>query len=134
MNADAEVDVTIRWQACISLGKRRLRLDSALNGIDSTAELCQDAVPGGIGNPTATGSNQPVKDESPVGQSPEGTDLVGPHQAAISLNVGRKNRNQPTLGIARSGQDMPSDRTDRLPRARRGEHLEFRFFVSLLRK
>ena len=90
------------------MGKRRLRLDRTLNGIDGAAELCQYAVPGGIGDPTATGGNQAVKDVSSLGQILEGTDLVGPHQAAVSLDVGCKNRDQPAFGIARFGcQDPP---------------------------
>ena len=93
----------------VSLGKRRLRLDRTLNGIDAAAELCQYAVPGSIGNPTATGGNQAVKDVSSLGQILESTDLVGPHQAAVSLDVGCKNRDQPAFGISRFGQDAPSD-------------------------
>src|SRR4029077_16278267 len=92
------------------LGKRCLCLDRALNGIDGAAELRQHAVPSGIGNPPATGGNQAVKDVSSLGQILEGTDLVGPHQAAVSLDVGCKNRDQPAFGIARFGQDAPSDR------------------------
>src|SRR6476660_1898698 len=126
MDADAEVDVTVRRQSHISLGKRRLRLDRTLNGIDGAAELCQYAVRGSIGNPTATGGNQAVKDVSPLGQILEGTDLVGPHQAAVSLDVGCKNRDQPAFGIARFGQDAPSDRADQTTPRRRGGHLEIR--------
>ena len=81
-----------------------------LNGIDGATELCQYAIPGGIGNPTATGGNQAVKDVSSLGQILEGTDLVGPHQAAVSLDVGCKNRDQPAFGIACFGQDAPSNR------------------------
>jgi hypothetical protein len=39
------------------------------------------------------GSNQAIKNGTPLGQRLEGFDLVGPHQAAISLDVSRENRN-----------------------------------------
>jgi hypothetical protein len=42
-------------------------------------------------------------------QIPHGPDLVGSHQAAIAFNVGRKNRDQPALGINRFRQNMPLD-------------------------
>jgi hypothetical protein len=54
--------------------------------------------------------NQAIKDVSPLGQIPEGTNLVGRHEAAVALDVGRKNRDQPALGIDYFGQDTPSDR------------------------
>ena len=35
-------------------------------------------------------------------------------QAAVSLDVGRKNRDQPAFGIARFGQDAPSNRAGQI--------------------
>jgi hypothetical protein len=42
-----------------------------------------------------------------LGQIPQGTDLVGPHQAAVSLDVGSENRDQPALCINCFRQNEP---------------------------
>jgi hypothetical protein len=126
--------MTVRWQARIGFGKRCLRLDRTLNGIDGAAELGQHAVPGSIGNPTATGGNRTIKDVASSGQILEGTDLVGPHEAAVSLDIGRKNRDQPAYGITCAGQDTPSDHPDRLPHVQRREHLEVQVLRRAFRK
>src|SRR4029079_16115270 len=128
---DAEVDMTVRRQAGIGFGKRCLRLDRTLNGIDGAAELCQHAVPGSIGNPTATGGNQTIKDVASLGQILEGTALVAPKEAAVPLDVGRKNRDQPALGIARLCQATPSETTQIDYRtSSRGNTSKFGFGVS----
>jgi len=44
-------------------------------------------------------SDQAVKDGPPLGQIPHGSDLVGSHQAAVSLDVGSENRDQLALCI-----------------------------------
>ena len=62
------------------------------------------------------GGNQAVKDGSPLGQIPEGTDLVGPHQAAVSLDVGCENRDQPALCINYFRQKAPLTYCDSLSR------------------
>ena len=105
VDADPEVDVTVRRQVRVSFGKYRLRLDSALNGIDGAAELREHAIAGGVSYPAPVGGNQAIKDGAPLGQSLERLNLVGPHQAAIALNVSRKNRDQPALGINRFRQN-----------------------------
>jgi hypothetical protein len=109
MDTDPEVDVAAGRGPGIGLGKGLLSLHRAPDGIYSTAKLRQHAIPGGIGNPTAMRSDHLVKDGSPSGQFSHGPDLVGPHQAAIALNVSRKNRDQPALGISRFRQNRPLD-------------------------
>ena len=64
------------------------------------------------------GGNQTVKDGSPLGQIPEGTDLVGSHQSAVSLDVSRKNRDQPALCIGRFRQITPLDPTGSVSRTK----------------
>lgn len=43
--------------------------------------------------------NQAIKDRTPLGQSLEGLNLVGPHQVTTALDVSGKNRDQSALGI-----------------------------------
>ena len=43
------------------------------------------------------GRNQPVQDFPARGKGIEGSDLIGPHEAAIALNVSRKDSSQPAL-------------------------------------
>src|SRR5471030_205025 len=43
--------------------------------------------------------DQAVEDATALGQVPQRPDLVSSHQAAITLDVSRKNRDQPALGI-----------------------------------
>jgi len=52
-------------------------------------------IPTGIGYPAPVGGNQAVKDGSPLGQIPQGADLIRSHQAAVSLDVSRQYSRQP---------------------------------------
>lgn len=52
-----------------------------------------------------------IEERPPLGQPLERAGLIGTREAAVALDFGRKNCDQPPFGIARFGQDMPSDRT-----------------------
>ena len=89
----------------LASASRRLGLDGTLNSLNSATELGQNAVPRGVSDPASMSINQSVKDDAPLGQSLKGSDLVSLHQTAISLDVSRKNRDQPALRINRFRQE-----------------------------
>jgi hypothetical protein len=66
-----------------------------LNRIDGTAEFRQHAIPGCVGDPAAMGGNKAVHGRSPLGQLPEGPDLIGAHESAIPGDVCRKDSRKP---------------------------------------
>jgi len=101
-----------------------------LNGIDA---LPNSAVryPGGIGNPTATGGNQAVKDVSRWVQSLK-VRPRRPPSGAVSLDVGCKKRDQPAFGIARFGQGQRPRPHDVDYSGPRGGHLEIRVLPLFL--
>jgi hypothetical protein len=70
-------------------------------------------------------SSQTVQDFPARGKGIQSSDLIGPHEAA-SLDVGRKNRNQPALSLSYLRHDTPSDRAGRLSRVQGPEHLKIR--------
>jgi len=107
MDADPDVDVTIRRQTEVCLGKLRLRLYGALNCVNNADELRQHAVPSRVSDPAPVGRNQSIKNGAPLGQGLEGCDFVGPHQATVPLDVGRENSDQPSLGIDRLCHHTP---------------------------
>jgi hypothetical protein len=92
------------------------RAAPASKSVNGAAELGQHAIASGIGNPAPVGRNQAIKDGAPSGQSLEGFDLVGPHEAAVSLYVSRKNRDQPALSINRFRQNTHLDPAGSLSR------------------
>jgi hypothetical protein len=53
------------------------------------------------------GGNQAIEDGAPLGQIPQRIDLVGSHQAAVSLDIGGENRDQPALCVDWSRQNIP---------------------------
>ena len=116
VHADPKFNVTVRWHLLVSFCQSPLRLDGALNSVNGAAELGQHAIASGIGNPAPVGRNQAIKDGAPSGQSLEGFDLVGPLEAAVSLYVSRKNRDQPALSINRFRQNTPLDPAGSLSR------------------
>jgi hypothetical protein len=92
VHSNPEVDATLRRDLIIRNCQRSLRLNRALKGIDDTPELRQYAVPGGIGDPATMRGNQGVHHQPTLGQIPERSDFVGPHQAAVTLDICRENR------------------------------------------
>jgi hypothetical protein len=116
VDADAKVDMTVGRQVRIGPGQRCLRFDGALDGVNGAAELRQYAVPSGISNPAAMRGDQAIQDGSPLGQVPEGTDLIGPHQAAVTLDIGSENRNQSAFCFSYFRQNTPLNQRNSLSR------------------
>ena len=48
MNADAELDAALRWQASVALDHAVLHLDGAANGVNHAAKLDEDAIAGAL--------------------------------------------------------------------------------------
>jgi hypothetical protein len=99
VDADPEVHVTLRRGPGIRLGEGCLSLHGAPDRVHDTPKLRQHAIPSGIGNSASVGGNQAIENGSPLGQILEGADLVGPHQAAVSLDISSENRSQPAFCI-----------------------------------
>ncbi len=85
-------------------------------GSNSTPELSKNAVACCVGNATPVVRNGLVEDCPPLREPLERPDLVSAHQAAVALDVGREDSNQPALGINRFRQNTPLDPVGSLPR------------------
>ena len=116
------------------MGKRRLRLDRTLNGIYGAAEFCQYAVPGSIGNPTAPGSNQAVKDVSPLVKSLRVPTSSAPirrlYPSTSAAKIAISLRSVSSVLVKTRPRTAPTS----LLRARRGGHLEIRVLRLVFRK
>src|ERR1700722_7331459 len=77
------------------------------------------------------GRNQPVKDGAPFCQILESADLVSSHQPAISLDISRKNCQQPALCLSHLRLDMPPGRRQVIWRLGGGIPQNVRFSFSL---
>jgi hypothetical protein len=87
MHADAKTHL-------LFFGERFLHCDRALDGIDRTGEIGDDAVAGAAEDAPAIGRDAPVEDRAAGGQPAQGADLVLPHQPAVAFDIGREDRRE----------------------------------------
>ena len=91
----------------VCLGESGLRIYRASHGVHGAPKLRKDAVARRIGYAAPVIPNELIEHRSPLGQPPERADLIGTHQTAIALDVGRENRHEPALDISHVGHDPP---------------------------
>jgi hypothetical protein len=90
MHADAEAHLTTFGAIRVFLCNRVLDRDSALDRVDGAGEIRNNAIAGGIENPSAVAGNQSIEDRPVRLQRAQRANLVQPHQAAVLGNIGRK--------------------------------------------
>ena len=103
MNADAKFDPLILWDRSTPLGHSALDFNSATNRIHDARELDQQAVAGGLNDPTSMLGNSEVHQFLPDCFEPgQGAFLVGGHKAAIPRDIRRQHcRQSPLCPVAR---------------------------------
>jgi hypothetical protein len=104
MQTDPEVHLPVRGGQPVGLAQGSLRRDGALNGVNNAGELRKHAVSGGVGNPSTMGGDKLVENIAPLGQPTQCAHLIGAHQSAVTLQIGRKNRCQAAFNIGGCGQ------------------------------
>jgi hypothetical protein len=92
MHADAKPHLFTRGSRSVVLGERLLNRDCALDRIDGTGEIGDDAVAGVAKDPPAIGRDVLVENGAAGGQPEQGADLVLLHQPAVACDIGRENR------------------------------------------
>ena len=87
MDADAKTHL-------LFFGERLLHCDRALDGVDRTGEIRDDAVAGAAEDPPAIGRDALVENRAAGGQPAQGADLVLTHQPAVACDIGGEDRRQ----------------------------------------
>src|SRR5262245_19409535 len=87
MHPDAETHLLF-W------GERLLHCDRALDGVDRTGEVGDDAVAGAAEDASAIGRDALVEDGAAGGQSAQGADLVLTHQPAVAGDICGEDRRE----------------------------------------
>ena len=90
MDANAEIDALVGWQAGVRFSQSSLRLHRALHGIHGTPELRKDTVARRVRDAAPVVPNGLVEDRAALGQALERPDLVGAHEPAIAFHVSRE--------------------------------------------
>ncbi len=94
MHANAQLHRLVDGTARVLRGGRGLHRDGALHGIDRAGKVGDDAVAGGVEDPTTMRRDQFVDDGAACLQPGERADLVARHQSAVAGNVGGEDRGQ----------------------------------------
>jgi hypothetical protein len=97
MDADAKALRLFRITRWVELRQPVLDLDRALNSIDGTRKLGQDAIAGRVGNPATVLLDEPIHDLSMSGQAAKGADFILAHEMGVASHVSGKDRRQPPL-------------------------------------
>ena len=91
MDADAELDATLRRKTRVALDHAILHLDCAANGIDDASELYEDAVTRPLHYAPVMRCDGGIDQIAPQpAQSRKGAILVGASQPAVSDNIRRE--------------------------------------------
>ena len=100
MDADPELDATLRRQSGVALDHAMLHLDRAAHRVDRAAEFDQRSVAGALDDATVMHGDRRVDEiASQRPQPSQGPILVRARQTAVAHDVGCKNRRQfPQLG------------------------------------
>ena len=85
----------------------RARDSGTPDGVHSTAKLRKHAIARRVGDAASMGRNEPVQDFPTCREGIQGSNLIGPHEAAIALHVSRKDSGQPALPFNGLGQGHP---------------------------
>jgi hypothetical protein len=97
MDADPVAQHTLRGSTDVEVGQSRLHLHGALHGIDSTRELSEDTVTGGVGDPAAMLRNETVHNLTMSRKISQGADLILAHQTRVAGHVSSQDRGQTPL-------------------------------------
>jgi hypothetical protein len=87
VDADAEINATIRRETSVRLGQSSLGLYRALHSFNCASELRKDTIARRVRYAAPMLPNEPVEDRAPFGQSLERADLISAHQAAVALDI-----------------------------------------------
>src|SRR6516165_4125186 len=93
-HAGAETHLLIRWPARTVFGDGILDRDGALDGVDRTGEVGDDAVAGAAKDPPAMSGDALVENGAAGGQPAQGANLVLTHQPAVACDIGREDRRE----------------------------------------
>jgi hypothetical protein len=104
MYPNAEVDAAGLRKRRVGFGQGTVSLHGTPDGINRAAKLRQHAVARCVGDTAPMRRNQPVQDFPARGEGVKGSDFIGTHEAAIALNVSRKDSRQPAFHFNRIGQ------------------------------
>ena len=90
VDANAEVDALVWWQAGVCFGESSLRLHRALHGIHGAAELRKDTVACRVRDAASVVRNGLVEDRTALSEPLERPNLISAHEAAIAFHVSRE--------------------------------------------
>src|SRR5260370_31463558 len=94
MHADSQTHLLIRGPSGAVFRDRVLDRDRALDGVDGTGEIGDDAVAGAAEDPPAIGRDALVENGATSGQPAQGANLILTHQAAVAGDIGGGDRRQ----------------------------------------
>ena len=94
MDADAEPHRAGLVPPAMAGGELALDLDRALHRLDDAREVGEQPVAGRVGDPAAMALDEPGEHAAAVLQRRHRRDLVGLHEAAVALDVGRQDGGQ----------------------------------------
>src|SRR6516165_2372127 len=92
MDADTEAHLLIGSSIRILFGYGLLHHDGTFNGINCAGEIGDEAVARRGEDPAPMRGDQPISDDPVCGEGAERANLVLPHQAAVALDIGGKDR------------------------------------------
>jgi hypothetical protein len=78
-----------------------LYLDGALNGIDNAGEFCEDAISGGVEDPSPAPLNQAVDNVTASGERAQRLHLIALHEATVTLSISGEDRRELALDLSR---------------------------------
>src|SRR5262249_24687104 len=87
VDANAEINATVRCETNVRLGQSSLGLYRALHSVHRTPELSKDTVARRVGYTASVFLNELVEDRAPFGQALERADLVSAHEATVALDI-----------------------------------------------
>jgi hypothetical protein len=99
MHADAEAHLFAGRPVFPVFGERLLNRHRALDGVDRTGEIGDDAVAGAAKNPSAICRDVPVESGATGGQPAQGADFVLPHEPTVTFDIGREDRRELADGL-----------------------------------
>jgi hypothetical protein len=104
MRPYAEINVTALREPRVRFDQGILSLHGTPDGINRTAKLREHTIASRVGDTASVRCNQAIQDFPARSEGIKGSDLVGPHEATVALNVSRKDSSQPALHCNRLGQ------------------------------
>jgi len=97
VDADPPTHLAVVGKLGVERRDRLLHLGRALNGLDRTGKLAQDAVAGGAGDAAAMLRHGAVDYIASLAEPLKRSDFIGAHPTAIVLDVGAQDRGELAL-------------------------------------